>query len=366
MIVKSISLKNFRNLSETTVELSKNINVFYGDNAQGKTNFLESIYLCATGRSPRTHLDREFIRFSETESYIQMFVDDNEIIDKISMHIKKDAKKGIAVNGIPIRKLGDLFGKLLVVIFSPEDLQIVKAGPSERRKFIDTEACQLSRIYYYELISYYKILKQRNNLLKNIQKDKTLQDTLFVWDEQLISHGSKIIELRANFLHKISEISQKIYTEITDNKEVFELFYKPNTQIDDFRQKLTKNIERDIFLGTTTVGIHKDDIFMTIGGVDVRSFASQGQQRSVALALKLSEIELMKEITGKTPVLLLDDVFSELDEHRQRFLINFLNDIQTIITCTGIEDIMAKNWLNTDDVRIFKVESGLICPKESS
>ncbi|MCL2593715.1 MAG: DNA replication and repair protein RecF, partial [Defluviitaleaceae bacterium] len=131
-------------------------------------------------------------------------------------------------------------------------------------------------------------------------------------------------------------------------------------------QKLTKNIERDIFLGTTTVGIHKDDIFMTIGGVDVRSFASQGQQRSVALALKLSEIELMKEITGKTPVLLLDDVFSELDEHRQRFLINFLNDIQTIITCTGIEDIMAKNWLNTDDVRIFKVESGLICPKESS
>ena len=363
MNVEKISVKNFRNLDTTTVELSKGINIFYGNNAQGKTNFLESIYLCATGRSQRAHLDREFINFKETESYIQMYVNDNEIVDKISMHIRKDFKKGIAVNGIPLKKLGDLFGKLLVVIFSPEDLQIVKSGPSERRKFMDTELCQLSKIYYYELLSYYKILKQRNNLLKNIQKDKSLQESLFVWDEQLVSHGSKIIALRTDFVKKVGKISNKIYSKITNNKEMFNFQYKPNVIIEDFYTKLNKNIERDIYLGSTSVGIHKDDVFMTIDGLDVRNYASQGQQRSVSLSLKLAEIELIKEVTNKTPVLLLDDVLSELDENRQKFLLDFLENIQTIITCTGVEDILKKiknTENNADFIKTFKVDGGKI------
>ncbi|MDL2248432.1 DNA replication/repair protein RecF [Tyzzerella sp. OttesenSCG-928-J15] len=358
MEILSASLKNFRNLAQTNIELYPSVNIFYGDNGQGKTNFLESLYFCATGRSHRTHNDKELINFGESDSYIQLQYKNNDIKDKISVHIKKDSKKGIAINGLPVKKLGDLLGNLLIVMFSPEDLNLVKNGPSERRKFLDMEICQLSAIYYHELNNYYRALKQRNNLLKEAYKNKSLLDTIFIWDEQLVTHGSKIYEMRKKFVEEINEISANIYAEISEKQEELSLIYKPNILPENFGDKLNKNLERDLIFGSTSSGIHKDDIAIFIDGYDIRSFGSQGQQRTASLSMKLAEIDLIDRTKNKKPVLLLDDVLSELDEGRQRYLLSYISTIQTVITCTGVEDIIRK--IGGKDAKIFKVEKGII------
>ncbi len=367
MYVHKLSLKNFRNFGSLKVQLSEGINIFYGDNAQGKTNFLEAIYFCATGRSQRAGKDSELILFGEDEAHLKLMVStenndtiSNIIYDKIDIHLKKNYSKGIAINGIPIKKLNQLFGILLCVIFSPEDLNLVKSGPSERRKFMDTELCQLSNIYYYELLQYHNVLKQRNNLLKKIKKNPSLKDTMFVWDEQLVNHGTKIIKYRINFIEKINFIANSIHSKITNNAENLKIEYKYNVSEKDFLHKLNKNLERDILLGNTSVGVHKDDLGFYINGTDVRIFGSQGQQRTASLSAKLAEIELIKEKKHKIPVLLLDDVLSELDEHRQKYLIKSIYGIQSIITCTGIEDIMSKI---SEKATVFKVENGNVFRK---
>lgn len=354
MYVEKISLLNFRNFGNLDIKLSPNINIFYGDNAQGKTNFLEAIYLCATGRSHRTTSDKELINFNENFSYIKAFLSNKNIIN---VHLKNNQKKGIAINAIPIKKLGDLYGIMLVVVFSPEDLRLIKSGPSERRRFMDTEICQISNIYYYELKEYYKVLKQRNNLLKKIQINKSLIDTLDVWDTQLISHGIKIIKFREKFVKRINKIANTIHKDITNGLEELEIIYKPYVSINEFEAKLKKNNNRDIFLGTTNVGIHKDDLSFFINKIDTRIYGSQGQQRTASLSTKLAEIQLIKEEKNTTPILLLDDVFSELDESRQIYLLKTINSIQTIITCTGVLDILNNN---IEKSFIFKVKNGQI------
>jgi DNA replication and repair protein RecF len=362
MLVSSVSLKNVRNLKELNIGLSEGINILYGNNAQGKTNFLEAIYICATGRSHRTASDKEIINFKENEAFINLSSVSNGIKDKISVYLRRDLKKGIAVNGVALRKLGDLFGRLLIVMFSPEDLQLVKSGPSERRKFMDMEICQLSNVYYYELQSYYKALRQRNNLLKEISRDKSLKDTIFIWDEQIISHGIKIYNHRMEFTSDINKISSGIYSDITEAKEKLEILYKPNITPETFKQRLERSLEKDIYGGSTSYGIHKDDISFLIDGTEARNFGSQGQQRSVSLCAKLAEIELIKNKTGITPVLLLDDVLSELDSGRQFFLLSRLSDIQTLITCTGVEDVLSK-VSSIENIKIFNVENGMIAEK---
>lgn len=357
MHVKTISLKNFRNFQDMTIDLSDSVNIFYGDNAQGKTNLLESIHFCATGRSQRTHVDKELICFDKTYAHAQVLVHREHTFDRIDLHLKKDMKKAIAVNGVPVKKLSDLFGILRVVIFSPEDLNLIKAGPGERRKYIDMQLCQLSSLYYYDLQQYYKILKQRNTLLKKIQKDKTLQQSLFVWDEQLTKHGMKIIYHRQQFINKINTIAEQIHSSITNSKEKLNIQYQYNVTAENFAMKLRRALNKDIMLGNTSVGIHKDDISFFINKREVKIYGSQGQQRTASLSAKLAQINIVKEDTDEYPVLLLDDVLSELDESRQKFLIESIRYVQTIITCTGVEDVI--NKFNSD-VSIFNVSDGIV------
>lgn len=357
MKIDRLSVNNFRNLKNSNIEFKDGINILYGDNAQGKTNVLEAIYMCATGRSHRTHSDREIIAFGKNEAHIQLYASRNNISDKIDVHLKKECKKGAAVNNIPVRKLGELFGVLHTVIFAPEDLQLIKSGPSERRRFMDLEMCQISNVYYYDLQQYYRILKQRNNLLKKIQKDKSLKDTVFPWDIQLLQYGRKVIKARSLFIDKISPVASEIHSRITDGKEKLEIFYKPSVLEGSFENKLLKSLEKDIYYGSTSSGPHKDDITFAVNGSDVRDYGSQGQQRTASLSSKLAEIEIIREERNVNPVLLLDDVLSELDEKRQRFLMDSIKDIQTVITCTGIEDIIGKSDKSS---AVFRVENGSV------
>lgn len=357
MYINNLLLADFRNIAMAEIQLNCGINILHGDNAQGKTNILEAVYICATGRSHRTKMDSQLIKFGKKEAHIKAFVVRDRRTDRIDVHLKKDEKKGIAVNGIPIRRSGDLFGTLHSVMFSPEDLQLIKNAPSERRRFIDLELCQLSNIYYYDLQQYYKVLKQRNNLLKRIQKSVKLKDTLFAWDSQMCQYGMRVIDSRRSFVTRLNDISSKIHDGITEGKEVLLIDYKPNVLSEDFAQKLMSSIDKDILYGSTTVGPHKDDIIFYVNQNDVKLFGSQGQQRTAALSAKLAEIEIIKSETGQTPILLLDDVLSELDEGRQHFLLESICDIQTIITCTGIEDSIKKY---AEKSSVFQIKNGTV------
>lgn len=363
MYITEVSLQGFRNLAQLKIEPSRGINVIYGSNAQGKTNFLESLYFCAMGRSLRGKSDQQLIQFNEEESHIRMMVQRKNRYDRIDVHLKQNEKKGIAVNGLPVRKLGDLFGTLYAVIFSPEDLSLVKDGPGERRRFLDMELCQLSKVYYYDLQQYYRILKQRNNLLKEIQKKPALQETLFVWDDQMAEYGERIISARKRFLIRLDEIAAEKLSQLTGGKDSLQTIYKPNCEEGMLAEKLRRNIERDIYFGSTQSGPHKDDILFSIDGREVKVYGSQGQQRTTALAARLAEIDLIREETGEEPVLLLDDVFSELDESRQKFLLESIGGLQAFVTCTGIEDSV-KKYISRDN--LFYVENGVITPQKDS
>lgn len=348
MYISRLLAKGYRNLKAVDISLGKGVNILYGNNAQGKTNILEAMYICATGRSHRTHNDRELIAFGGEDAHVQAYIAEGSRTDKIDLHIKKNEKKGIAVNNIPISRLIELYGILHIVMFSPEDLKLVKSSPADRRRFMDMELCQLSRVYYYNVQQYHKIMKQRNNLLKSIQGNKALSDTLFIWDEQLVDYGNKVINVRNEFITKLHIISEKIHHEITGTDENLAVKYSPSVQSSEFEQKLRKNHDRDIFLGSTGCGPHKDELNFYINDINVKEYGSQGQQRCAALALKLAEIELIRTEKGRQPVLLLDDVLSELDTRRQSFLVDSIKDIQTVITCTGIDDILKK--FNTANV----------------
>lgn len=359
MIVESIELSNYRNYDWLSMNFDEHVNIIYGDNAQGKTNILESLYLCSTSKSHRGSKDKEIIRFGEDESHIKLNVKKHDMNYRIDMHLKKNKSKGIAVNGIPIKKAVELFGIINIVFFSPEDLNIIKNGPSERRKFIDMELSQLDKIYLSNLVNYNKVLIQRNKLLKDISvsSNPQLKDTLDIWDMQLVKFGNEIIKGRIAFVEKINSIIGDIHNKLTGGSEELKVFYEPFVDNDSFEAELRKNREKDIKYKVTNVGPHKDDLSFYINGNDVRKYGSQGQQRTAALSLKLSEIELVKIIIKDTPVLLLDDVLSELDSNRQNFLINSIGEIQTIVTCTGLDEFI-NNRININ--KMFKVTNGKV------
>lgn len=340
MFIKSIDLEDYRNYEHLHIDLKKGVNIFYGENAVGKTNILESIYLCGVTKSHRGSKDKEIIKFDKEESHIRLLFSKNEIDYQIDMHLRKDKSKGIAVNGVKLKKAAELLGILNIILFSPEDLSIIKNGPSDRRKFVDTELCQLDKVYLYNLTNYNKIINQRNNLLKDIAFHPELKETLDVWDSQLISLGQKIIERRRRFVEELNEIIYKIHKNLTGDKEELVIKYQPNVDIENFESKLQINREKDIKYKLTSVGPHRDDFDFFINYNDAKKYGSQGQQRTVALSLKLAEIELIKNTTGNTPILLLDDVLSELDSNRQNYLLNSIGDIQTIITCTGLDEFV--------------------------
>lgn len=340
MYIESIELNNYRNYREVKVDFGRNTNILYGNNAQGKTNILESIYMAATTKSHRGTKDRDIIRIGEDESHIRLFVNKKDVSHKIDMHLRKNKNKGVAIDGIPIHRAMELYGLLNVIFFSPEDLSIIKNGPAERRRFMDLELCQISRLYYQNLSSYNKILNQRNNLLKQIYYDKSLLDTLDVWNMQLVDYGSRIIKERRNFIHMINDIIGDIHGRLTSGKEKLEIIYEFNVDEDNFDRILQEKIDTDLRYSSTQFGPHRDDISFMINGIDARKYGSQGQQRTVALSLKMAEIKLVKKIINDNPILLLDDVMSELDTSRRDSLIEEIRDIQTIITCTGYDDFI--------------------------
>ena len=357
MIIKSIELQNFRNYEDLNISFDEGTNIFYGDNAQGKTNILEAVYLSGTTKSHKCSKDKEMIRFGEQESHIRTVVVKKEKEYQIDMHLKNNRSKGIAINKVPIKKASELFGILNMVFFSPEDLNIIKNGPAERRRFLDSELCQLDKIYLSDLTTYNKILNQRNKLLKDMVYRPDLKDTLSVWDMQLVETGRKIIRRRKQFVDELNEIVHDIHYRISGEKENLLLQYEPSIEDIFFEDELFRVKERDMRQCMTSVGPHRDDLLFSIGEVDIRKFGSQGQQRTSALSLKLSEIELVKRSIHDTPVLLLDDVLSELDSNRQNYLLNSIHDTQTLITCTGLDEFV-KNRFHIN--KIFKVVQGTV------
>ncbi|MEE0955316.1 MAG: DNA replication/repair protein RecF [Eubacterium sp.] len=355
MIIDSLELKDFRNYTRATFKFDSGTNVIYGDNAQGKTNILEAIYLGAMTRSHRGSKDTELIRFGQEESHIRLFFQKNSVRHKIDLHLRKNKGKGIAVDGIPIRKASELIGTLHVVFFSPEDLNIIKNGPAERRKFLNSEISQMDRIYYADLSDYSKVLQQRNQLLKDIYFKPSLMPTLDIWDRQLVSYGSKIIESRAAYIRELAEVVKDLHSRLTGGREEIAVNYEPDVEISDFSEKLSKARETDLKFHTTSVGPHRDDFKVMTNGLDVRHFGSQGQQRSAALSLKLSEIDFVEKKTDDTPILLLDDVLSELDRTRQSMLLSEIRKGQTFITCTGMDELIENNYPMN---KIFHISQG--------
>ena len=361
MIIKKLELSNFRNYGTLEVELDKGINIFYGDNAQGKTNILEALYMACTTKSPKATRDSEVIRFGEKEAHLRMYVEKGGIDRRIDMHLKKNSPKGVALDGIPLAKASEIYVMMNIISFSPDDLAIIKSGPSERRSFIDMALSQLDKMYLYSLSSYKKALNQRNILLKQIKKNDELENTLSVWDEQLTKFGGYIIGKRAEYVKEIGERASVIHSRLSGGKESLTLKYLPNVSTDMLSAELGFSHEKDIVMKSTTVGPHRDDIGFDINSDEARKFGSQGQQRTVALTLKLAEIEIVKEKTGDKPVLLLDDVLSELDRSRQTELLGNIEDIQTVITCTGLEEFV-NGRIKLD--RIYKVSEGRVSAAE--
>lgn len=340
MVVKQIELQNFRNYDTLCLPLHGGINILYGDNAQGKTNILEAIYLCGTTKSHKGSKDKELIQLGESEAHIRMQLEKNQIPHRIDMHLKKSKAKGVAIDGIPIRKSSELFGMIHIVFFSPEDLSMIKNGPAERRRFLDLELCQLNKLYLHYLSGYNKALNQRNNLLKQIGLKRELLDTIDIWDSKLLEYGEQLISCRKAFITQLNEILPPIHNKLSGGKESLLIQYEPNVTQELFAARLKELRERDIITKMTNCGPHRDDISFFIGGEDVKKYGSQGQQRTAALSLKLAELELVKETIKEKPVLLLDDVLSELDRKRQIQLLNSIEDLQTIITCTGLEEFV--------------------------
>ncbi len=357
MKLKSLKLHNFRNYDYLKIDLDENTNIFYGDNAQGKTNILEAIYFSATSKSHRGSKDRDIIRFEEDESHIETIISKKEKSFVIDMHLKKNSPKGIAINKIPIKKASELFGIINIVFFSPEDLNIIKNGPSERRRFVDLELSQLDKVYLSNLSNYNRIVNQRNKLLKDAYGNQQLLETLEIWDIQLIDYGNKVIERRELFIDQINNIINEIHYKLSGKRERLKLIYEKSNGDNNLEFCINKYRSRDLKMKSTSVGPHRDDIAFMLNGIDIRKFGSQGQQRTAALSLKMAEIELVKLITKETPILLLDDVLSELDKNRQNYLLESIKDIQTLITCTGVDEFV-KHRFNID--KVFYVDNGQV------
>lgn len=361
MYIKEIELHQFRNYQQLQLQFHKKLNVITGNNAQGKTNLLEGIYIMSLGKSFRTNRDSEMIGFGFDFCRAKTLSIKDEREVEIEITFKKEGKL-IRIDGVRAPKTSDLLEQVYAVVFSPEDLKIVKEEPEKRRKFMDRELCQIRPVYYKNLGRYKKVLQNRNVLLKSGGVDPQL---LSVYDEELTEYGSRIILDRAIFAEKLDQISREIHRKITDGKEELKISYESSIPVQKgreeqktiFLEKLQKGFSRDCMKGNTESGPHKDDLKIQVNGVDIRHYGSQGQQRTAALSLKLAEIYLIKEETGEDAILLLDDVLSELDVQRQTFLLNRLQEIQIFITTTEISPTLAENLT---EGYIFEVENGQV------
>ena len=338
MYIKKIKLQNFRNYEQLELDLNKNINIIYGENAQGKTNIIESIFLCAFGKSFRTSKEKEMIKFNEEKSLVEAFYQKKDRDGKIKIELGN--KKQISLNGIKIKKLSELLGNINIVIFTPEDINILRDGPAKRRRFLDMMIGQLRPNYVYNLNMYTKTIEQRNNYLRQIKEENKPEEMLEIWDEKLAEYGEKVYIYRKEFIEKIYNKINEIHGNITDNKETLKIEFISNCDNKEKYLKLLKERRKlDIIKGFTTKGIHRDDFVIYINGKEVNIYGSQGQNRTVVLSLKIAELNVIYEEIGEYPILLLDDFMSELDEVRRKNFLNNIKNTQVILTCTEKIDL---------------------------
>ena len=362
MLIKSIKLKNFRNYDNLELDFNSKVNFILGQNAQGKTNLLESIYITSIGKSFRTNRDAEMIGFNKEFARVQAEFYKDGYDTSVEIIIDRSGKKFVKLDGVKIKKSSQLLKNVYIVIFSPEDLKLVKEEPEKRRKFIDRELCQIKPSYYDNLSNYKKALIQRNTYLKEKETEPSILD---IWDIQLAKYGSKVMLGRKEFIEKLNLISSKIHHNITAGKEKLSLEYAPNAELfnnlkeqeDYLYETLRNSRENDLRQGNTSKGPHRDDMEFYINGINARNFGSQGQQRTCALSLKLAEISIIEEETGEKPTLLLDDVMSELDMQRQEFLVKALEDIQLFITTAEMQESLLEEF---PQKTVFNVNNGLI------
>lgn len=359
MKIRNISLMNYRNYDQLNIELGKDVNVFQGENAQGKTNILEAIYYCAFGRSHRTVKSKDLISWKQTNAQIRVYIEKDRLDKTIDIQMLSDGRKSISINKVKLTKIGDLLGVLNVVMFSPEDLRIVKESPGIRRRFLDMEISQLDKGYYNALVGYNKVLQERNALLKSRRMDRNVLD---IYDLKLAEYASYIVKQKINYVSLLNNHGKPIHNEITTGKEEINYEYKCSFSLEgDLKENLRKELYRkrdtDMERGTTSAGVHRDDFTILINGIDAKDFGSQGQQRTAVLTMKFASLEIIKELKGEYPLLLLDDVLSELDLSRKKFILKSIENIQTVITCTGVENV--EEYL-TGNYRLFTVRNGTV------
>ena len=353
MYISKLKLENFRNYEKQEIKFDKNVNIIYGDNAQGKTNILESIFICSLGKSFRTNKDKELINTEKKHSKIEMMSsrDDRDVI----INLEINDKKKFYINKIPAKKTSDILGKNYIVLFTPEDISILKNEPSKRRRFLNIMISQLRPMYVHLLNQYNKIIEQRNIYLKQIKYEGKPIDNLDIWDEQIIDLGTKIYEYRKEFINKLNEKIVKIHLNTTEKKEIIKIKYISNIG-KDYTETLKKNINNDIQKGYTNIGIHRDDFEIYINDKPVSIYGSQGQKRTSIISLKLAEANVIYDDIGERPVILLDDFMSELDKKRIQGLFENIKENQVIITCTDSFKI------NNTKFRLYKVtEANIEC-----
>jgi DNA replication and repair protein RecF len=350
MICRYALYSNFRNIEAQRISFSEGINIIYGNNAQGKTNAIEGIYLCAQGRSHRTVHEKEYISFGKSDAFVEIGYEDKRRSNKIKLFFNEKGKKYCEKNGYSVKRMSEIVGDFRAVIFTPEHLSIVKEGPQKRRAFLDSAISQIDKAYLEALQRYNKILAQRNKLLAEGHRGEEISDTLSVWSEKMAEEASLISYKRSEYTERVDKVVKDIFSDMTGGREKISFVYKKAREKSDFLKMLTENTDREIRMGTTLFGVHKDDIDIDLNGADARSFASQGQQRSISLAMKLAEGEISKNESGDYPVFLFDDVLSELDNKRKEYLLGGLSGKQVIITTCeeqekkeGINLIYAEN-----------------------
>ena len=363
MIITNAQLRDYRSYAACALAPCEGVNVLLGDNGQGKTNVLEALYLCCTGRSHRTRQDRELIRWGADFASVKVEAQRRDGSHQVEIVLPALGRRKLKIAGQEASKSGELMGHVTGVLFSPEDLRTVKDGPAERRRFVDMALSQIRPAYYYGLQRYARALRQRNEVLKLAAAQPGVLSTLDSWDEQLAAAGAELTRQRQAYIARLNAAAGETHREISDGRERLEIRYAPSVRHgDEVRENLDALFaarENDLRRMTTSVGAHRDDVLMLIGDRDVRAFGSQGQQRTAALAMRLAELKVMGEVMEEPPMLMLDDVMSELDPSRRRQLVGHLKGIQTFITCTDVDDLagaeVGKIWRVTEG----RLEDGL-------
>jgi DNA replication and repair protein RecF len=366
MIVNKLIIKNYRNFIEAEAELNDSLNIFIGDNGQGKTNLMESIYIASIGRTFRLNSENELINFFENKSSVEIHLFKNNYKIKIEIILEKNKRKTVFINGVKLDKTSEMIGVLNNVIFTPDDMKIIKGSPVERRKFINIDISQIKPKYKYLLNKYKKITTERNLILKNYRTKYENKDIISIWNDYLVNTGTEISMYRNEYIMKLKKYAADIYSSISGNKESLDVIYSSSigciTNREEvkkmFYEKINNNFNNEVIKGTSLYGPHKDDILIKINGKECKYFGSQGQQRSAILALKLAEIEIIKEEVGEYPILLLDDVLSELDNKRKSYLMEHIKGIQTIITGTDDHDLNILT--NNFNKKVFYISEGKI------